>query len=873
MRHIMRIQRVKPLIFMSVLLLTLLAITASCTSDSSDSGMSTTEPPSELTMLSIAEGQVFVMKSGANNWIEAGVNTTLEIGDTLKAGDDSRAEITFFEGSTIELEAGAEVEVLELGIAKDTGSTIIRLKQVIGNTVSRVQKLTDANSTYEVETPTAVAAVRGSIMFVRVREDGVTAIGNGEGNISVTAHGEEVVLPEGTYSTVGPGQAPSAPKEGTGPPSLAISKTADKSAAHVGDTITYTYLVTNTGGTSLSYISITDDKTGSTTDTSTAVLGIGETWEFSANYVVSSTDPDILTNTAVVSGTDPEGQVVTAQATASVTIMSPSITITKTAEPAEVRDGESVTYTYTVTNTGNTTLSAVTVDDSLIGNVGSNGELEVGESWELTAIYTVSINDSSPLVNTATASATDGQGLIVTGQASASVEILRPTISLTKTAEPAEVYDGESVTYTYTVTNTGNTTLSAVTVDDDLVGNVGSNGELEAGESWELTATYTVSTSDSSPLVNIATASATDGQGRIVTGQASASVEILRPAISLTKTAEPVILLCGGTVTYTYTVTNTGNTALSGILVNDNLTGEATYQSGDSDGDGTLDVGETWIFTSTYTVSETDGSSVVNTATVTGSDPIGRVVIAEASASVSILIIEPPEPELTVTITSPENGDTITTNTITVTGTVSDPTITTATIDISGNSHAIGVSNGSFSTDENVSSGENVITVTVTNAQQVIASDTVTINVEIPVCGIRIQLTWDTDGTDVDVHLVRPGGTYENIPDDCYYLNKHPDWGLPEVTEDNPSLDQDVVDGYGPENITLWEPYEYDEGYYQVIIHYYDDHGYGPTTATVKIWINDELVETYQMLLVDGQVWLCAMIDWASGEVSPGGPQ
>ena len=54
------------------------------------------------------------MKAGNENWIEAEVGTTVELGDTLKSGDDARAVITFFEGSTIELEAGTEVEVLEL---------------------------------------------------------------------------------------------------------------------------------------------------------------------------------------------------------------------------------------------------------------------------------------------------------------------------------------------------------------------------------------------------------------------------------------------------------------------------------------------------------------------------------------------------------------------------------------------------------------------------------------------------------------------------------------------------------------------------------------------------------------------------------------
>jgi uncharacterized repeat protein (TIGR01451 family) len=714
-------------------------------------------------MLSIAEGQVLVMKAGNDNWIEAEVGTTVELGDTLRAGDDSRAVITFFEGSTIELEAGTEVEVVELGIVKDTGSTIIQLKQLIGNTVSRVKKLTDADSVYEIETPTAIAAVRGSIMFVRVREDGATAVGNSEGSISVTAQGQEVLLPEGTYSNVEPGQPPSEPKQGIGPPALAISKTADKDIACVGDTITYTYLVTNTGGTPLSDISITDDKTGSTTDNPNAVLDIGETWEFSATYMVSAADPNILVNTAVVSGTDAEGQVVTAQASASVTI-------------------------------------------------------------------------------------------------------LRPTVTLTKIAEPAEVYDDDIVTYTYIVTNNGNTALSGITVIDDRIGEIGSGGELDIGESWELTATYTISEEDSSLLENTATASGSDALGNVVSVEASASVTILRPEIDLAKTADVDEVEEGDTITYTYTVTNPGNVPLSGITINDDLTGGATYQSGDSNGNGKLDVGESWVFTATYTVSDTDNSPITNLATVSGSDSKGKVVTAAATASVDIFSPEQPGPGFSVTITSPQDGATVITRTLTVNGMVNDLTVTVATININGSSHAISVSNGYFSTDENVSSGQNTITVTATNAQHVVASDTVTINVQIPTYGIRIELTWDKDHTDMDAHLIRPGGEMWDGTDDCHWLNPNPDWGIIEVSEDNPSLDQDNRSGLGPENITLQQPYE--EGTYQLIIHYIDDNGYGSSVATVRIWIDDELVATYVKVMAPDETWDCALIDWPSGEVS-----
>ncbi len=94
-------------------------------------------------MMSITEGQVFIMKSGTNSWAMVEVGMALEIGDIMKTSDTSGALITFFEGSTIELEAGTEVSVVEVDIATDAGSTTIRLDQAIGRTISQVLKLID----------------------------------------------------------------------------------------------------------------------------------------------------------------------------------------------------------------------------------------------------------------------------------------------------------------------------------------------------------------------------------------------------------------------------------------------------------------------------------------------------------------------------------------------------------------------------------------------------------------------------------------------------------------------------------------------------------------------------------------------------------
>jgi internalin A len=159
-------------------------------------------------MLSGIEGNVTVMSGGTASWIEAQVGMSLEPGDSIRTADNSSAEITFFDGSTIELEADTEIEIASLDISADTGATTITLEQTIGTTISRVTKLIDPASRYEVETPTGVVAVRGSSVEVHVTEDGTTRVINLEGEIWITGEGAELQIAEGQQCIIRPDQPP-----------------------------------------------------------------------------------------------------------------------------------------------------------------------------------------------------------------------------------------------------------------------------------------------------------------------------------------------------------------------------------------------------------------------------------------------------------------------------------------------------------------------------------------------------------------------------------------------------------------------------------------------------------------------------------------
>ncbi len=160
-----------------------------------------------LTMLSVASGSVLLTSSESISPVPGSVGTRLKPGDVVRTGENSTAVVTFFDGSTIELKAGTQIEIVTLDTAR-TGSTMILLKQLLGETISRVTKLVDPQSRYEIETPAAVASVRGSVMLVAVTSDGTTRVGNQEGKISVVAQGVELAVPVGGSSIVNPGESP-----------------------------------------------------------------------------------------------------------------------------------------------------------------------------------------------------------------------------------------------------------------------------------------------------------------------------------------------------------------------------------------------------------------------------------------------------------------------------------------------------------------------------------------------------------------------------------------------------------------------------------------------------------------------------------------
>ncbi|MEU8541540.1 hypothetical protein AB0C52_16400 [Streptomyces sp. NPDC048717] len=419
---------------------------------------------------------------------------------------------------------------------------------------------------------------------------------------------------------------------------LTIEKAANTPGpVQIGETVQYTYTVTNSGQTALTNIAVQDDHVATVTCQATS-LAVGASTTCTGTYVVAQADaPGPLRNVARATGTDPENNPVTsppAEVTLEVVAVS-SMTIDKTtASTGPVHVGDTVTYAYTVTNTGTVTLHSVGVtDDHVTGVNCDRTTLAPGESATCTGTYVVTAADGTAgsVTNTAHATGVNPGGDTVTSpEDSVTVPVIgSSSMTVHKTANPpGPVHVGDTVTYTYTVTNTGQTALTGVAVTDDKVTGITCQAtSLAPGVSTTCTGTYTVTAADGAAghVINTARATGTDPEGGTVT---SPPDEVTVPVagasrLTVTKTADthgPV--KPGDAITYTYTVTNGGQTALHDIAVTDDKVTAVTCE------DTTLAPGAHTTCTGTYTVTVADAKAghVTNTAHATGTDPEGHPV-------------------------------------------------------------------------------------------------------------------------------------------------------------------------------------------------------------------------------------------------------
>jgi hypothetical protein len=128
------------------------------------------------------------------------------------------------------------------------------------------------------------------------------------------------------------------------------------------------------------------------------------------------------------------------------------------------------------------------------------------------------------------------------------VDIIHPAITVVKTAHPASGSPGDTISYTFDVTSTGDVDLTHVSVDDDVLGHICDIAILVPGQTATCTATHTIPQNAPGSIRNVATATGIDPTGRRVTDQDDATVDIVlgRIVTPPTTTPPPGLAFTGG---------------------------------------------------------------------------------------------------------------------------------------------------------------------------------------------------------------------------------------------------------------------------------------------------------------------------------------
>lgn len=433
------------------------------------------------------------------------------------------------------------------------------------------------------------------------------------------------------------------------------------------DQITYHLVVTNDGNVALSNVTVTDPLTG--TNYLIGALGVGETVTIGdgddVDVVYTATQDDLdgngggdgdIDNTATATGEYGDDTVSDSDDEAVLIELEEGINLIKTSDTVTINGATTVTYDFTLTNTGNYAQEITSVvdqgfiigdasDDFTLydgsagivaeGDTDGDGLLDVGETWTFSRDVDITqemFDDNlGGLTNIACAYTPDT--FHCDGH-----DIDRYNLSIDKVVYSVDgstshlVVDAvdEEVIYHIDVTNTGDLDLTGLQVIDTIADTVAYLEEVsgdgddvfEAGETWRFEASYTATQGDldtngdgDGAIENIATAD-TNETGE-VSDDADVPIEQIG-GIALDKTSDATYVAGAADVTYTYTLTNTGNYAQAiASVIDDNFTPADSSDditlyngtgavTGDTDGDGLLDVGEEWSFSTTVSITQED---------------------------------------------------------------------------------------------------------------------------------------------------------------------------------------------------------------------------------------------------------------------------
>ncbi|WP_448322217.1 DUF7507 domain-containing protein, partial [Streptomyces sp. CO7] len=401
-----------------------------------------------------------------------------------------------------------------------------------------------------------------------------------------------------------------------------------------GQQVPYQYVVTNSGNTPLTDVTVTDDRV-TRISCPKDTLGVGESMTCTGLYAVTDEDAAAGQVRNVANATGRSGDTEVPAPEAELTLPAqrgPGLRIEKTADDTRAyRVGEKVEYTYTVTNTGPVEITGLTIADDRVRNVTCEDTTlapagQDGDTTECRGTYTVTEDDAEAedVVNVATASGDANGNRVTSPPDEMTVGVAnRLELLLSKSVDDSRAYEvGEEVPYEYEVTNTGDREITGLTIVDDKVTRITCDDvSLAPGQRTTCRGTYTVTEDDvaAGSVTNIADARGRSGDRTVESQPDTAEIQVVTPGGPALSVEKEVVdrqeeYRVGDEVTYEYTVINTGDRDITGVRVEDDRVENVDCE------EDTLASGAGTTCRGTYTVTAEDTADgfVVNVAQAFG---------------------------------------------------------------------------------------------------------------------------------------------------------------------------------------------------------------------------------------------------------------
>lgn len=443
-------------------------------------------------------------------------------------------------------------------------------------------------------------------------------------------------------------------------PQISLVKSAadgdgDQSGLVVGDTVIYTILVNNTGNLAAN-VTLTDNipvgtvfnpnsvivggmpQPGASPATGIAVGSVAPGASIPVSFsvdIVTLPNPQQISNqaSATYNFTPPDGRFLTGSAvsnTVTLQVSAPNVTVVKSSTSTSVAIGDTIIYNVNITNNGVEAVNSVLLNDPtpvgsafVTGSVSVNGvpfpnlspatgisigTLAAGASALVAySVIVTSVPPTASLINTASVTFTSGVFSGTTFSNTVTIPVYQPNISVIKSASTSNATTGDPVSYTLTVSNTGNYPATLVVTDTIPAGttfvpnsvlvnglpvpqadpSVGiSAGVIAPGATTSVVFTVNItSLPNPQQIVNQGTVSYsfTLPDGRTLTGSVlsnTVTIPVSSPNVAIVKSTTTTSTTVGDTITYSVSITNNGIDTVNNVVFTDALPAGTTFVSG-----------------------------------------------------------------------------------------------------------------------------------------------------------------------------------------------------------------------------------------------------------------------------------------------------